>query len=366
MSWQDSSEVSFPDVSAYFSEEEWKHLHEWQKNLYKNVMKEIHQALISLGPLITTTIVSVRAKEIEELCPVDNQDLKRKCSINLSPHDTSSSPVFSINRDDRLHLQTSWNTEAGKATIRHSTGLPFASSDLGLRKEDKPVPVFIDHLGEEIRESTTDPRADHEVVLFRIKHEEEPYCEDYPELDKLQNASSANCDGTLEKKDKVDDTGRLIDKTAAGRTKMDMPFNYEKGTHSRTPLWSEFTQELRRDEPTHCESGTVRGSARNRKCDRDHAALIYPDREEECFAIDMKRKRDCARKEELVVFKDALPAGAFNKVLPKDPILCTKAILKIRHKRAFTRPELKMHEDAISGALAEVIELLKIPLQIIN
>ncbi|XP_078532617.1 uncharacterized protein LOC144818763 [Lissotriton helveticus] len=255
MSCQDSSEVSFHDVSDYFSEEEWKLLHDWQKNLYKNVMKEIHHALLSLGPLITTTIVSVRAKEIEDLCPVNNQDLKRKCSINLSPHDTSSSTVFSINRDDRLHLQTSWNTEAGKATSRHSTGHPIVSNDLGLRKEDKPVPVFFDHLGEEIQGSPTDPSADHEGVLFRIKHEEEPYCEDYQEFDKLQNASNADCDGTLKNKDKVEDTRRLLDKTAAGRTNMDMPFNYEKGTHSRTSLWSELSQESRRDEATHCESG---------------------------------------------------------------------------------------------------------------
>ncbi|XP_069506529.1 zinc finger protein 777-like isoform X3 [Ambystoma mexicanum] len=41
--------VTFRDVAAYFSETDWKLLHDWQKELYKKVMKEIHQALLSLG-----------------------------------------------------------------------------------------------------------------------------------------------------------------------------------------------------------------------------------------------------------------------------------------------------------------------------
>ena len=42
-------QISIQDAFAWFSKEEWKLLQEWQKELYRNVMKEIHQALISLG-----------------------------------------------------------------------------------------------------------------------------------------------------------------------------------------------------------------------------------------------------------------------------------------------------------------------------
>uniref|UniRef100_A0A8C5MI91 KRAB domain-containing protein n=1 Tax=Leptobrachium leishanense TaxID=445787 RepID=A0A8C5MI91_9ANUR len=43
------SSVTFHDVAACFSVEEWGSLEEWQKELYRNVMREIHTALRALG-----------------------------------------------------------------------------------------------------------------------------------------------------------------------------------------------------------------------------------------------------------------------------------------------------------------------------
>ncbi|XP_069495019.1 zinc finger protein 436-like isoform X2 [Ambystoma mexicanum] len=59
--------VTFSDVAAYFSEEEWRILGDWQKELYKNVMREIHTALISLGYSIVNSDNLLRIKEEEKL-----------------------------------------------------------------------------------------------------------------------------------------------------------------------------------------------------------------------------------------------------------------------------------------------------------
>ncbi|XP_029463024.1 zinc finger protein 282-like isoform X3 [Rhinatrema bivittatum] len=77
--------VVFNDVAIYFSEEEWKLLKQWQKDLYTNVMKEIHGALISLGYTIVNPDVLVRVSKGEEPCLGKHHDSeRRKCRSPFS------------------------------------------------------------------------------------------------------------------------------------------------------------------------------------------------------------------------------------------------------------------------------------------
>ncbi|KAJ1161147.1 hypothetical protein NDU88_001634 [Pleurodeles waltl] len=89
--------VAFCDVAAHFSEEEWELLHEWQKELYRNVMKEIHQALISLGPLIATSVFSLRPKEKNELRSALLPDLQTEVgSVSPPSRHDDATPVVPL------------------------------------------------------------------------------------------------------------------------------------------------------------------------------------------------------------------------------------------------------------------------------
>ncbi|XP_069093001.1 zinc finger protein 34-like isoform X2 [Pleurodeles waltl] len=146
MTQQDSEKdpVAIFDVAAYFSEEEWKMLHEWQKELYKNVMNEIHRALISLGPLIANSLCSVKDKEKEDVRLADHLDLEKK--------------------------QKDGN----------SAGLSFDTTELVLRKEKTGV-ILLDQFGAEVDENSHDPNSGHvvpkSVASFYIKDEEDTHTE---------------------------------------------------------------------------------------------------------------------------------------------------------------------------------------------
>ncbi|XP_071989708.1 uncharacterized protein [Engystomops pustulosus] len=73
----DKSSVGFDDLAASFSKEEWMELEEWQKELYRNVMKETSETLISLGEGLVEK--SISEKPPEEPAP----SLAVDCNSNL-------------------------------------------------------------------------------------------------------------------------------------------------------------------------------------------------------------------------------------------------------------------------------------------
>ncbi|XP_069073850.1 uncharacterized protein [Pleurodeles waltl] len=140
--------ITFSDVAAYFYEEEWKRLEAWQKQLYKNVMKEIHKALFSMGYKIVNSDILLRIKDDEESYFTNGHiPEKKRClhSTKSSSQEVKPDILFRIKEAHKLYVMDPPNSGERKARKVPIASNPVFNPDMSIWIKQVEEPHFSNH-----------------------------------------------------------------------------------------------------------------------------------------------------------------------------------------------------------------------------
>ncbi|XP_030069720.1 zinc finger protein 2-like [Microcaecilia unicolor] len=193
--------VTFKDVAAYFLEVDWDLLGERQKELYKKVIKEIHDILTSRGySIINPDIIFKIEKEDEKYFTQQSEWEGKKTpndSTNSSQNYTPDSTVDIPKMED---VPVGDQVAGGEGDIDTKSGFPIVTSVFLLSiKQEEDLP-FMDHPESETSVQVHCPETDdgfrnhNERVRTCGEHQKEEWKHEDPSRDSTD--PSADCEGS--------------------------------------------------------------------------------------------------------------------------------------------------------------------------
>ncbi|OCT66024.1 zinc finger protein 436 isoform X2 [Xenopus laevis] len=127
---QRKTPTAFNRIAVYFSDEEWEMLEEWQRDLYKNTMKENSEALTSLGYSNISPNILLKIKDEDVMrftSDCSPEDVEQADNPNAEDHAFLDSNVFSrIKQDQMQYLDGSPDSEEGE--LNGSYNVPISTS----------------------------------------------------------------------------------------------------------------------------------------------------------------------------------------------------------------------------------------------
>ncbi|XP_056400542.1 uncharacterized protein LOC130294562 isoform X2 [Hyla sarda] len=179
--------ITFQDVAASFTEKQWMHLEDWQKEIYKTVVKEIHEAIISLGyTIINPEIVFNVKKANESSVRVNSQSVEKNTG-------TRDLPDILLRVKDEHLGEAPPGTEKQQNVAQPSTSSLLNVTELDATREQMPsssqpkkgngFPIKIEQEAYSIDEYNStggdkEPSPSRDYSLIKYESEEETDTED--------------------------------------------------------------------------------------------------------------------------------------------------------------------------------------------
>nr|XP_023395326.1 zinc finger protein 282 isoform X1 [Loxodonta africana] len=178
--------VTFVDIAVYFSEDEWKSLDGWQKELYNNLVKENYKTLMSLDAEDPAPKPDAppQVEPREEPCVWEQRNPEER-DIPMDP-DTGAEPLMptqdassQVKREEALSVRGQRGMEERELPAEPISDSPISAQDLLSRIKQEDHQCVWDQQDLVERDIPTDPNSEsllsaHDILSW-IKQEEQPF-----------------------------------------------------------------------------------------------------------------------------------------------------------------------------------------------
>ncbi|KAJ1121664.1 hypothetical protein NDU88_000184 [Pleurodeles waltl] len=260
----DEEQVKFRDVAACFSEEDWKNLQEWQKDFYKNVMKEIHQALIVLGYQILNPDSLLRIYKGNDVYvqePFEARRTNTNEGIGSSHPTVSPDILLRITHEEKSCWTDVQLPEDAEVRNTSSSCSPDVSAAFVVSEEElEPHPI--NHHDSERQESnlrSSSSVAVPEVLVVTVNEDDDVYSVDEEDCEIIESSDELTGDVSrnqqMEASVSKQSASRMATKDSTTWEKNSKAFqNFHYGPNPRSQRPSETLLETKRGKASQLES----------------------------------------------------------------------------------------------------------------